>query len=249
LNERRAVLSGCLRAARAACAPWIGAGMLWIGAGVPWIATGIVTGTVGLVAAGCASAPSAEPSADAARTKPPQSTRATGRSSARGEPRRRPVEKSRLRFDDGDTLDIVWEGGTRETVRIRGIDTPEVAHPEHKLPVAQPYGERAAGFLEGCLARSERIELLDRGQKDPYGRTLGYLLLDGRNYSVLVLEAGLAAESVSHYGDNGFPAEAAACIAAAKQAGSLPFEAPHEWRKRFRVYVDQKAERERAAAR
>jgi micrococcal nuclease len=159
------------------------------------------------------------------------------------------VEKSRVRFDDGDTVDILWDGGEKETVRLLGIDTPEIAHPEHGLPVAQPYGERAAGFLEGCLARSEKLELLDRGQKDPYGRTLGYLFLDGQSYSVLVLRAGLAAESVSHYGNNGFPAEAAACLAAAAEAGPLPFEPPHEWRKRFRTYTDHQKARNAPAKR
>lgn len=158
-----------------------------------------------------------------------------------GDRRLRLVDKSRLHFDDGDTVDIAWDDA-RESVRILGIDTPEVAHPEHKLPISQPWGERAAGFLEGCLARSTRVEVLDRGQKDPYGRTLGYLLLDQQNYSVLVLEAGLAAESVTHYGDNGFPEEAAACLAAAKRAGPLPFEAPHEWRKRFRLFVEHQTE-------
>jgi hypothetical protein len=48
------------------------------------------------------------------------------------------------------------------------------------------------------------------------------------------VRAGLAAESVSHYGDNGLPAEAAAVLAASKQAGPLPFEPPHQFRARMR---------------
>lgn len=202
---------------------------------------------LGFGAASCAggadNAPE-RPSDSSIEAAAPSTARSSRRSAKAGDPRRRTVEKSRVRFDDGDTVDILWDGGEKETVRLLGIDTPEIAHPEHGLPVAQPYGERAAGFLEGCLARSEKLEFLDRGQKDPYGRTLGYLFLDGQSYSVLVLRAGLAAESVSHYGDNGFPAEAAACLAAAAEAGPLPFEAPHEWRKRFRSYLDhQKAQR------
>jgi micrococcal nuclease len=192
-------------------------------------------------ATGCAGDPaSSDAPAESGAAAETSARRGPRRSARTGEPQRRPVEKSRLRFDDGDTVDILWDGGEKETVRLLGIDTPEIAHPEHKLPVAQPYGERAAGFLEGCLARSEKLELLDRGQKDPYGRTLGYLFLDGRNYSVLVLEAGLATESVSQFGDNGFPVEAAACLEAARKPGPLPFEPPHEWRKRFRVFVDHR---------
>ena len=44
----------------------------------------------------------------------------------------------------------------------------------------------------------------------------------------------LAAESVSHYGDNGLPAPAAAVLAAAKEAGPVPFEAPFRYRRRMR---------------
>ena len=44
----------------------------------------------------------------------------------------------------------------------------------------------------------------------------------------------LAAESVSHYGDNGFPKEAAEVLAAAKAAGPVPFEPPFQFRARMR---------------
>jgi micrococcal nuclease len=70
---------------------------------------------------------------------------------------------------------------------------------------------------------------------DPYGRTLGYLFLNGRNYSTLVIEARLAAESISQFGDNGFPTEAAQVLAAAKAQGPLAFEPPHLFRARMRV--------------
>ena len=46
--------------------------------------------------------------------------------------------------------------------------------------------------------------------------------------------AGLAAESVTHYGDNGLPDEAAEVLAAAESAGPIPFEAPYKFRRRMR---------------
>ena len=66
-----------------------------------------------------------------------------------------------------------------------------------------------------CPPLATQIELLRADIIDPYGRTLGYLFLNGQNYSVLVVGARLAAESVSHYGDNGFPDEAEAVLAGA----------------------------------
>lgn len=144
-----------------------------------------------------------------------------------------PVPKALLHHDDGDSVWIRWPTGV-EVVRILGMDTPETAHPEHDIPYAQPFGEAAAGFLRGCVAMADRVELLRAEEKDPYGRTLAYLLLDGRNYSVLVVEARLAAENVRHFGDNGFPDRAAAVLAAAKAAGPIPFEPPHRFRSRMR---------------
>jgi len=83
-----------------------------------------------------------------------------------------------------------------------------------------------------------QIELLRAAEKDPYGRTLGYLFLNGKNYSVLIVRARLAAESVSHYGDNGFPDEAQAVLEAARAAGPVPFEMPHEYRQRMRALTE-----------
>jgi len=136
--------------------------------------------------------------------------------------------------DDGDTVVIRWGPADRETVRILGIDTPETRHVEHDLPFAQAFGPEARAFAQGAFAAATRVELSRAPILDPYGRTLGYLFVSGRNYSLLVIAARLAEESVSRYGDNGFPQEAAEVLAAAKAAGPLPFEPPGEFRARMR---------------
>lgn len=144
------------------------------------------------------------------------------------------VDPSLVRVDDGDTVVIRWSREDAEIVRILGIDTPETRHLPHDIPFDQPFGPDARAFAQGAFAAATKIEILRTTTLDPYGRTLAYLFLNGRNYSVLVLRARLAAESVTHYGDNGFPAEAAASLAAAKDAGVLPFEPPHQFRARMR---------------
>jgi micrococcal nuclease len=75
---------------------------------------------------------------------------------------------------------------------------------------------------------------------DPYGRTLAYLFINGRNFSVTVIKARFSGETVSHYGDNGLPKEAAEITAAAKEAGAnlLPFEPPHLYRARMRTLTN-----------
>ena len=143
------------------------------------------------------------------------------------------VPKALLRHDDGDSFSIAWPGGT-EVVRVLGVDTPETAHPEHDIPYPQPFGEAAGGFFRGCVAMAAKVEIARAAERDPYGRTLAYLFLDGRNYSALVIEARLAVETVGHFGDNGFPEQAAEVLAAARAAGPVPFEPPYRFRARMR---------------
>ena len=142
------------------------------------------------------------------------------------------LPKDLIHVDDGDSVDIGWARST-ESVRILGIDTAEVQHLEHDIPYTQPFGEEALGFLRGAIAVARRVELLRSGATDKYGRTLGYLFLDGQNYSVLVIEARLAYGPSARFGDNGLPKEHAACLEAAGTAGPPAFEEPWLYRKRM----------------
>jgi endonuclease YncB( thermonuclease family) len=144
------------------------------------------------------------------------------------------VDPARIVVDDGDTVGIRWSNDDVETVRILGIDCPETRHLEHNLPYPQDFGPEARAFARGAFSVATQVELLRSSTLDPFGRTLGYVFLNGRNYSVLVVQARLAAESVSFYGDNGLPKEAAEVLAAAKAAGPVPFEPPHQFRARMR---------------
>ncbi len=139
---------------------------------------------------------------------------------------------------DGDTVVIRWAEGDVEIVRILGIDTPETQNVEHNLPYAQSFGYEATAFARGVFAAATKVEILRYDQMDRYGRTLAYVFVNGKNFSELIVRARLAAESVSHYGDNGFPEEAQAVLDAARAAGPLPFEPPHEYRRRMREVTE-----------
>ncbi|MDR3620815.1 MAG: thermonuclease family protein [Paludisphaera borealis] len=152
------------------------------------------------------------------------------------------VDPSIIVVDDGDTVVIRWPGGDVETVRILGIDSPETRHDEHNIPFDQPFGLEARAYAQGAFATATTVELVRASMLDPYERTLGYLILNGKNYSTLIVKARLAEESVTHYGDNGLPKQAAEVLAAAKAAGPLPFEPPYVFRKRMRILSEsQKA--------
>ena len=166
---------------------------------------------------------------------PARSERPPARPQPRPNGTRVAVDVTKADVDDGDTAVIHWSAADAETVRILGIDTPETRHVPHDLPYAQPFGAEARGFAIGAFATATKIELLRSSTLDPYGRTLGYFYLNDKNYSVLVVKARLAEESVSKYGDNGFAKEAADVLAAAKDAGPLPFESPGDYRRRMRA--------------
>jgi micrococcal nuclease len=83
--------------------------------------------------------------APATAQAPPVPARAGEAPSApRGEvkPQTRPhgtrvaVDGAKLRVSDGDTVVLDWGAGGRETVRILGIDTPEIAHPRSRRRAA-----------------------------------------------------------------------------------------------------------------
>jgi len=144
------------------------------------------------------------------------------------------VPVAAVTVDDGDTVEIRWTPTDIETVRILGIDAPETRHLEHNIPFDQPFGPEARAFGQGVLATARDVVILRAATTDPFGRSLAYLLVDGRNYSVLMVSARLAVESVTAFGDNGLPMEAAAVMAAAKVAGPVAFEPPHAYRSRMR---------------
>ena len=147
------------------------------------------------------------------------------------------VDPALITVEDGDGVVIRWNAKESEIVRILGIDTPEIRRLEHNLPYDQPFGPEAKAFAQGAFAAATEVELLRAPMLDPYDRTLAYLFINGRNYSVLAIKARYSDETIGRYGDNGLPNEAAEVLAAAKEASRipLPFEPPGDYRARMRT--------------
>jgi len=97
---------------------------------------------------------------------------------------------------DGDTIRLA--GGER--VRLLGVDTPEVHHPERG---EEPFGREALEFTL-ALAGGSTVELryhegttIGGAQRDKYGRVLAYVWVDGGPQgrvclNMALIEAGLA---------------------------------------------------------
>jgi len=98
-----------------------------------------------------------------------------------------------VRVLDGDT--IVLDNG--ETVRLIGVDAPEIHHPE--IPV-QRFGQEAAEFLQRFAEGLEcTLEYEPDDIRDQYGRLLAYVFVGGRLANAEMIRQGYA------YAYTGFP--------------------------------------------
>ena len=90
------------------------------------------------------------------------------------------------RVIDGDTILL----NTGETVRLIGIDAPELHHPE--LPV-QRFAKEAKEFLALIAEGFEcRLEFEPQIKRDSYGRLLAYVFVDGRCLNEEMIRYGYA---------------------------------------------------------
>ena len=80
---------------------------------------------------------------------------------------------------DGDTIDI--QDGQR--VRLLGINTPEKA---------QPYFEEATARMKELVLGKTAILVMDKSDKDKYGRLLRHVYVDGVNAGEVMLSEGYA---------------------------------------------------------
>lgn len=137
------------------------------------------------------------------------------------------VQARDLTVLDGDTL--LLDG--RE-LRLLGADTPERAAPWFDAD-QEPWAGRARDLVLQALQRARRVTVLTSGSRDVHDRELAHVLIDGRALSVLLVEAGLAYETVSFYGHGGYPEIAAEVVTRARRP--LPFDPPHRWRRQHRI--------------
>lgn len=82
---------------------------------------------------------------------------------------------------DGDTVTILDKQYRQITVRLAGIDAPEKR---------QDFGAAAKEFLSKLIFEKKVTIIV--GKTDRYGRTVGVILLNGKDINLLMVEAGYA---------------------------------------------------------
>lgn len=138
------------------------------------------------------------------------------------------MDKAKIKLDDGDSFEYDDMG-----IRVLGMDTPEIAHPEHGFHSDQPFGREAAAYTADIFNHATKISFVPY-QQDRYGRMLAHVFVDGELLSVKLIKAGLAYETVSHYGDNGFPELAKVILEEAQNSQTKNFIEPYKWRQQNR---------------
>jgi len=91
---------------------------------------------------------------------------------------------------DGDTITVARQDGTRERIRLFGVDCPELKFPGRWD--TQPYARAAKRFVQGILPRGAAVAIQERGES--YGRIVaGVISLDdGRTVQAELVRAGYA---------------------------------------------------------
>lgn len=92
-----------------------------------------------------------------------------------------------LKVIDGDTIQILFNG-KKEKIRMLNVDTPESVHPDHSRN--SEMGKNASKYTKSRL-QEKYVDLEFEGKKrGKYGRLLAYVIIDGRNYNLELVQKG-----------------------------------------------------------
>lgn len=93
-----------------------------------------------------------------------------------------------MRVIDGDTLEDM---ATDITYRIVNIDTPETGG-RAQCSAERALGDRATETARSLVGHADDVEMRPTGRIDRYGRTIAYVLIDGRDLGETLIAEGLA---------------------------------------------------------
>lgn len=111
------------------------------------------------------------------------------RTPVKAAPRRSTQQKVTLvNCYDGDTCRFRNKSGRVVTVRLLGLDTPEI---KGKCEAEKRLAILARNKLVNILEKALRIELKGDGKKGKYGRTLAIVLADGKDVAAVLIAEGL----------------------------------------------------------
>ncbi len=104
---------------------------------------------------------------------------------------------------DGDTVDVIFQDGTKERIRILGIDCPETDASRNRKGEYDSISDMQYLAIWGRKAKDKARELLDGKRvvvqtdenadlRDIYGRLLAYVYVDGVDFGAVMIKEGYA---------------------------------------------------------
>ena len=84
---------------------------------------------------------------------------------------------------DGDTCYVMIDGN-KAKIRLLELDTPEISKP--KCEAEHELGLEARDYLNNLIANASLVEIKTEYEKDYFGRTLAYLIIDGEDASAKI---------------------------------------------------------------
>ena len=89
---------------------------------------------------------------------------------------------------DGDTCYVMIDGN-KAKIRLLELDTPEISKP--KCEAELELGLEARDYLNNLIANASLVEIKTEYEKDYFGRTLAYLIIDGEDVSSMIVKNNL----------------------------------------------------------
>lgn len=127
------------------------------------------------------------------------------------------LDKSKINVIDGDSLLY-----NNISYRLLGFDAPEIK---------QEFGEISKNYLISLIENASKV-YISVAEYDIYSRVLAHLFIEDTPLSYYMILSRMGIQTITKYGDNGFPIIAENILILARQQGNLPFLSPSSYRKR-----------------
>lgn len=141
------------------------------------------------------------------------------------------IEGKVVKVHDGDTVTVLDQNSKKFTIRLQGIDAPELK---------QEFGAAAQKNLSGMVLGKQVTIVWNK--VDKYRRTVGTIMLDGRDINIEQVKAGVAWH-FKKYEDEQSPADRVTYAAAEQMAraaklglwSAAKVVAPGDWRQETKL--------------
>jgi len=127
------------------------------------------------------------------------------------------IDKNKIELIDGDSLFY-----DNKEYRLLGFDAPEIK---------QEFGVTSKNYLKSLITNSSKV-YISVAEYDIYSRILAHLFINDTPVAYYMMLSRMGIQTITKYGDNGFPIISENILILARKQGRLPFLSPSRYRKR-----------------